>query len=309
MSWRNRMLGACLATVLPGIALAADPVMPQMPIVPVATIAPAPPPGPASVVTNPSDNTITPEMLQPLKIVMKSGVDQIVPMAVNHINRIVTPFVNPKLHTTATLTLDPKGSVIYVSSAVESTASVYITEGDNESMALELTLVFRKIPPRELTLALPDDVTPPAPRFNTVAASSGGEGGDGGNGQMPYVAGIRESLTAAAHGRVPDGYSMRKLIKSDLAPYCSLPPGLSANWQKAQVMEGGDLQIVIGLLKNDTQGPVEPIENWCGTDDVMAVAFWPRNYLEPGQETEVMIMRHRPHQELRGSIRPSLVRN
>ncbi|MTJ94329.1 MAG: hypothetical protein F8N36_15935 [Desulfovibrio sp.] len=315
MTWRIRVLSASLAlSVLPFIASAQSvpqlqqqvggmPVVPtSMPVVPATTV-------PGAVVQNPSDQ-ITQEMLQPIRLVMRPGVVQIVPVAVSHLNRLVTPFVKPKLHTTADLTLDVKGSVIYVSSSTQSTASVYITEGDNEELALELTLVFRQIPPKEVTLALPEDVTAPVPSKMSSVGSGATDGRDGDpNGQMPYVADIRQAMRLAALGKVPDGYTLRKLNRFDVMPYCSLPPGLNVEWQHAQVLDGGETQILVGVLRNGTEGPMEPAEYWCGTAEVMAVAFWPRNYLEAGQETELMIMRHRIRPEMNGTVRPSLIRN
>jgi conjugal transfer pilus assembly protein TraK len=72
-------------------------------------------------------------------------------------------------------------------------------------------------------------------------------------------------------------------------------------------MEGGMTQIVVGVLKNGSQTAVEPQENACATEDVMAVAFWPRNLLEPGANTEVVVVRHRAIPEPK-TVRPLLVR-
>ena len=303
MMWRSRIFGASLAAlVLPFIASAQAPQQPQMPIMPIVPAGTVP----AAVGQAPADQ-ITSDMLQPIRLVMHPGVVQIVPLAVNHLNRIVTPFSKPKLHTTADLQFDVKGPVIYVTSGTPSTASVYITEGDNEEVAMELTMVFRQIPPKEVTLTLPEDVSLPVPSRMSPVASDGHDGDS--NGQMPYIADIRQAMRAAALGKVPDGFTLRKINKFDMMPFCSLPPGLSTDWQRAQLLDGGETQIVVGVLKNNTEGPVEPVENWCGTAEVMSVAFWPRNYLEAGQETEVMIMRHRVRPELNGSVRPSLIRN
>src|SRR5699024_1112142 len=42
------------------------------------------------------------------------GVNQIIPIAKSHLNRIITPFADPVIHTTSTAQISTKGSILYV---------------------------------------------------------------------------------------------------------------------------------------------------------------------------------------------------
>ena len=96
-------------------------------------------------------------------LTMTPGVNQIIPVAIGHPNRIVTPFGNPEVVSTSLSGGEKEGecgevcikeNVVYVATDKEHPVTMFITEKGSETQALSLTMVPRKIPPREVFLKL-----------------------------------------------------------------------------------------------------------------------------------------------------------
>ncbi len=237
-------------------------------------------------------------------LVMEQGVNQIVPIAIDHPNRIVTPFNRPNIESvidSKVTKIQAKGNVAYVSTTSERPVTLFITEHGDQSRALSLTLVPREIPPRELFLQLPDGVG----LGHMIAA--GNEKAEKWESSQPYIQTIREIFRSIALGEVPQGYSMTRIPASMQRPSCSAG-GLSFDFSIGQVLMGHNLSVLVGVATNTTSQPVEFKEAACGGWDVAAVAAWPLNVLEPGQRTEVYVAKKVGHHR-KGPIskRPSLV--
>ncbi len=93
----------------------------------------------------------------------EAGVNQIIPIAVGHPNRIVTPFSNPEIVSTSLTGATDNGqcgevcikeNVVYVATDKQYPVTMFITEKGSEAQALSLTMVPRRIPPREVFLKL-----------------------------------------------------------------------------------------------------------------------------------------------------------
>lgn len=237
-------------------------------------------------------------------LVMEQGVNQIAPIAIDHPNRIVTPFNRPAIESvidSSVTTINTKGNVAYVSTTSERPVTLFITENGDQSRALSLTLVPQRIPPRELFLRLPDG----AGLGHMIAA--GNEKAEKWEESQPYVQTIREVFRNIALGEVPQGYSMTRIPANMPRPSCSAA-GLSFDFSVGQVLMGHNLSILVGVAQNTTSQPVEFKESACGGWDVAAVAAWPLNVLEPGQRTEVYVAKKVGHHR-KGPVskRPSLV--
>ncbi|WP_231890671.1 TraK domain-containing protein [Methylomonas koyamae] len=93
----------------------------------------------------------------PQHIAVKPGINELMPIAVGHLNRLVTPFEHPVVTTTSQATTSTKGKIVYVATADETPVTLYITPGDNQDIALSLTLIPKHIPAREIHLDLDKD--------------------------------------------------------------------------------------------------------------------------------------------------------
>ena len=94
-------------------------------------------------------------------ITVKQGNNYIVPIAIAHPNRIVTPFSNPEVISTSLTGMKADGScseicikdnVVYVATNKQVPVTMFVNERGNESASISLTLVPKKIPPREIAL-------------------------------------------------------------------------------------------------------------------------------------------------------------
>ena len=125
-------------------------------------------------------------------LIMKPGVNQIIAIAMGHPNRIVTPFHSPEIISTSLKKSEKdkneevyiKQNVIYVATNKQYPVTMFITEKGSEKQALSLTMVPRRIPPREVFLKLDPNVMNHLSGFTHKKAKSWEE-------SQPYVETIR----------------------------------------------------------------------------------------------------------------------
>jgi conjugal transfer pilus assembly protein TraK len=279
----RRCCAAFLATLWATTALAGAEPPPAPPVIPVAQAKPATP---------------ATEALENGSITLEPGINQVIPVSAGHLNRIITPFANPKVRTTADgLTTEVSGSVIYVAPPADRPETLFVTDGEEEGRALSLTLMPKAIAPREVRVGL-----------------AGGHGGDAGASRAaatwershPYQDTIKALLRELALGRIPPGYAM-----GDGAP--GAPP---ACWQEglsfsfAQQVLGHSLWVAIGVVANQADRTVEFFDDACMRERrVAAVAAWPEVLLEPGARSEVYVVMRRDDPDPGDSrpARPSLL--
>lgn len=216
------------------------------------------------------------------------GVNQIITISTDQPNRIITPFQNPQI-LSSSLTggangqcgeVCVKGNVVYVSTKKEYPLGLFITEKGQEQTAISLTLVPRRIPPREVNLVLNDSsaITVQGSPESKVWETS-----------QPFVNGIKKNLMGIALGNIPSGYNLQKIPSNYALPVCS-QAGLNFDFSKGQLLAGTNLNYVIGKITNVGETPIEFTESSCGGYDVAAVAAYPYNLLQPKQSTEVYVV-------------------
>lgn len=236
-------------------------------------------------------------------IVMKRGVNEIIPIAIDHLNRIVTPFNTPIVKTGSTADVSIADNVIYVETADAAPVTLFISEDGNHEIALNITLVPRKIPSREVFLKLDENLS------FAAAANAGGPGSskaDKWEKSQPYVETIRSIFRGLALGELPQGYSLSKYPNNRSAPSCGMT-GLSFNFSGGQLLTGHNMQVSIGVVQNLTNRPIEIRESVCGGWDVTAVAAWPNNMLEPQQRSEIYVAQRLERGGKKTTKRPSLL--
>ncbi len=240
-------------------------------------------------------------------VVVQPGVNTIVPVAISHLNRIVTPFETPIVQTVSTSSVEIKGNVVYVSTRDDSPIAMYITPKDDESVAISLTLAPRKIPPIQANLIIGQ-----APGSGG-RASPGGMGGFRYSGQakkweegQPYMESIKGIMRSLALGGIPKGFSMGKLSRTDTLPAC-YQEGIAFDFSRSQIVLGHNFKALVGVARNSSAVPVMFDETSCTHPSLAAAAAWPRNMLEPGQATEIYIVIRVGEAPAEESSRPSLL--
>lgn len=244
---------------------------------------------------------------------MQPGENVFIPIAVNHPNRILTPFRNPQVVST-TLTSGSKSgecgeicvrdSVVYISTDKTYPVTAFITEAGREDIALSVTMMPRQVPPREVKLTVPDEV------METLRLGGSSSGGSrqaaAWEASQPYVETLRTAFRTVALGNVPQGYALRKVKSRDALPVCN-HPGLEFDFANGQIVEGHNLSIHVGVMKNVADTPVEFREQRCGGWRIAAVTSWPLKVLKPGQATEVYVAVKREEEKPASAVRKPLI--
>lgn len=223
------------------------------------------------------------------------GETQVVTIARDRLNRIVTPFPNLKVkipQDEATRT-ETDASVLYLTTTAEEPVSLYLLDESDPLKALSLVLVPKATMPADLTL-----------RIEGYATGAGNERRDEQaerwERDQPYVTTLIRTLKVLASGRIPDGFGLRTLTHADTSTPICVMPGLSIEF--AQVAEGHDLSAYIARITNTTYAPVEIRETGCAGREVVAVAAWPDVVLLPRQSSELYVAVSRRDQD--EGIRP-----
>lgn len=241
------------------------------------------------------------------------GENVFIPISLDHPNRILTPFKKPQVMST-TLSggkggdcseLCVRGGVIYVTTDRTEPVTMFVNEKGHEEVALSITMIPSKIPPKEVTFTLPESV------LETIRSNSGDPEGmkkaEAWETSQPYVDTLREALRSVALGEMPQGYTMRTIRDNDTVPKCR-HPGLDISFKGGQLLEGFNLLIYVGVITNKSDRPVEFREQACGSWDTAAVAAWPLQVMKPGQQTEIYIVRKRVEEQSPDQVRRPLIR-
>lgn len=228
------------------------------------------------------------------------GVNEIVPVAINHLNRVLVPFPDPQVRTTSGAEYQIHDRAIYVSTQSEAPVTMYVTNGDDEQTAISLTLVPRRVAPVEVSLSIRGE-------SEDRVYGNPQSAGDWETSQ-PYVDTLRDLLREVAVGEVPQGYSLADVPDGQVFRGCN-QPGLEFDFSAGQYLSGQKFQVHVGVAHNESSDPVEFVESNCSMRGVTAVAAWPRTLLRPDERTEVYVVERQitPEEQDGGSTRPSLV--
>lgn len=223
----------------------------------------------------------------PARISVAPGIVEVIPIGLQRLNRIRTPFATPDVKTVSeSAMIEVEGSVIYVSTELRDPISLFVTEKGQPDVALSLQLMPSRIPQVDTALDI-DGVSPIAIPAQPGAARDWEL-------DQPYVETLSELMATLARQEVPTGYGMKAFAPTDgvFLPACAFPPGVVV--RPAQILTGSSLVAVIAEVRNDTPWRVDIDESACSAPGVLAVAAYPLLSLEQGQSTELYIARELP---------------
>ncbi|QVL49496.1 MAG: type-F conjugative transfer system secretin TraK [Thiocapsa sp.] len=235
--------------------------------------------------------------LGPRNLAVTPGTTVLIEIAIGHLNRIVTPFADPVVHTVSNASTQVDGSVVYVATDTEEPVALYIGDGQGSTLALALTLAPRYVPPREVRLTVPGYQgtragNAPRAAVEPVAvmpmlANASDRDGDG-NGPA-YVSDLVEQLRALAQGRMPEGF---RVAKSAGGAKLQCAEGLKV--RSGERAQGPASDLLKARVANTAAHSITLEHDTCRPDaataTVAAMAAWPRRVLAPGEETEVFLL-------------------
>jgi conjugal transfer pilus assembly protein TraK len=228
----------------------------------------------------------------PQQIQIKPGINELMPIAVGHLNRLVTPFDNPVVTTTSQATTSTKGKIVYVATADETPVTLYITPGDNQDIALSLTLIPKRIPAREIHLSLDKDSYQVLTKLQQQAkTASSAKTADQ---EQEYISHLKKTFRDLGLQKTPAGFSLRDPSHGEnircLQNQVQIKTG--------QVLEGQDMLILVGIVRNTGSIATQA--------EVLAVAAWPKVVLGANESTELYVVVRRQAEQA-STLRPSLL--
>ncbi len=246
---------------------------------------------------------------------VRSGPNYVIPVALNHSNRIVTPFKKPKVVSSvpeAEADISTQRNVIYVTPFTSAPVTMFIKEGNDETNAISLTLAPKRMAPVVTKVVLHGMKRKQSPRttrqsFREYKAPKEARRWEK---SESYESTLKKLLQVTATGYTPPGYKMRRIIKGiDENPECS-QSGISYSLSGGYIMQGHHFNVQIIKATNRAKKAIQIQENKCENENIAAASAWPHSLLEPGQSTEfyiVYINRSKSNKRNGKTRRPSLL--
>lgn len=233
-----------------------------------------------------------------ITLAVRPGTTELVRIARNYLNRIITPFDDPKLLTVNPVEVRKEGSSIYITTASERPVGIHILPNDpDDTRSISLTLIPARIPPKTIRLTW-DEKTFVTARPASDARAKRWEQ------SSAYVEKLLELAEIVARRQVPDGYSL-SVVPEGLP--CTLP---GVEFFTGQRLTGSRFSLFVLRATNVGRSTIE-IRSHAGCDfpGVALVAAWPQAYLEPADSTElyVAVVNEAFEPQPRGQVRPSLL--
>jgi conjugal transfer pilus assembly protein TraK len=214
----------------------------------------------------------------PLTIEVKPGVNEIITIAKGLLNRLVLPFTDPKIQTSNKVDVKIRDNVAYITSNATKPVGMFITDISDQTNAISLTLVPRQIPPREIRLQYQD----PSLMVSNKKSSTWEK-------NTAFEVTVRNLMRTIALREKPPGYAL--VTKVDKKDFKCTQNGIASELR--HIVKGHDLEVGVRLMENVSNRRIELKETNCYDYGVMAVAAWPTVILEPGEATEMFIVRKR----------------
>lgn len=232
-----------------------------------------------------------------ISIQPKPGRTENVIIAKGKLNRIVTPYAEPKVLTVDNVETKVDGSAIYIASDSDSPVSMFISDSESGNAAsLQLS-------PQEL-------VMPVEIRIEADPKANANEAGASRNDRLfrqdsPYITEVKAIMQNLGKQQIPQGFTLEDLTDELRAMTFCHDPGLT--YWPGQLLSGHDSRIIVLIAQNNGLVAATFEESFCASENTMAVAAWPKVRLEPGEKTEIYLLLRLPEGKSGEEIRPALL--
>ncbi len=258
----------------------------------------APEPKKASAKDSAKDKKIDIGLQSGITIKAQPGRTESVVIAKGKLNRIVTPYADPKVLTVDNVETKIEGSAVYIATDSETPVSLFISDTETENTtSLQLTPQERLMP---VEIKIEQDPSKASP---TEAASSRTDRFF--RQDSPYVTEIKAIMQNLGKQQIPQGFTLEE-VTNELrsAGVCH---AANLTFTPGQLLSGHDSRIVIVIAQNNGSAVSVFEEAYCAGENIMAVAAWPKVRLESGEKTEVFILMRLPEGKSGEEVRPALL--
>ncbi len=241
---------------------------------------------------------------------VKPGGNVVIPVAIGLLNRIATPFSDARVRTANDGEIFTERGDVQVAVDNYATINVFVSENGVPDSTVSLTFVPRaKIPPTTASLKIPvsgklaKDLRHAKQKAMWALDDGNGSGVDDKGVTSEHSKRLKKIMKSVAQGEIPNGFALED-EKSAVHP-CSMP----LEQVQGQQLQGSRLTIDVYRITNRSRQIQEVREEACYRPRVLAVATYPETVLQPGQSTELYIVKAKNSRGLveNGRKRPSLV--
>ncbi|WP_081813331.1 TraK domain-containing protein [Methylobacter tundripaludum] len=258
----------------------------------------APEPKKASAKDSAKDKEIDIGLQSGITIKPKPGRTESVVIAKGKLNRIVTPYADPKVLTVDNVETKIEGSAVYIATDSETPVSLFISDTETENTtSLQLTPQERLMP---VEIRIEQDPSKASP---TEAASSRTDRFF--RQDSPYVTEIKAIMQNLGKQQIPQGFTLEEVTNELLS--AGVCHAANLTFTPGQLLSGHDSRIVIVIAQNNGSAVRVFEEAYCAAENIMAVAAWPKVRLESGEKTEVFILMRLPEGKSGEEVRPALL--
>ena len=229
----------------------------------------------------------------------RPGQTENVVIARGKLNRIVTPYADPKVLTVDSVETKVDGSSVYIATDSETPVSLFITDAETGGAA-------------SLQLSPQSMVSPVEMR---IEADQGKlvERGDGDSSygsrlfrqDSPYITEVKGIMLALGKQLIPTGFMLVEANEGSSSDSVCHAPNLS--FRLGQVLAGTESRIFVIIAQNNGTSPMVFEESVCASENTVAVAAWPKVHLAPGERTEVYVLMRQPELKSGEETRPALL--
>lgn len=208
--------------------------------------------------------------------------------------------------------LEIEGGFLYVTINNNQPVGLILYEDGVMESQVSVTLVPSSLPPTmiDITVEMSEPMLVKSEEYRKKIAleeAIANEEVSSGNRNAEYTDRIINLLTPVAKGDLPRGMS----LTNDIPGYLTTPCQVTIYQEAGQRITGGREIIDVVLMRNDTNRGYRVREEMCLSAGVKAVALFEKSYLQPGEETEVYILRDKLYEQemARKNRRPRLTGN
>lgn len=236
------------------------------------------------------DSDVSSESL--ITIRPRQGKTESIKIAKGILNRILTPYPEPKLLTVDNVETRIDGSVVYVASDSDAPINLFISDTESgNAVSLQLLPTELAMPVEVKIEQVNNDIS--SSKTDTVVHQD-----------YPYVTEIKNIMKAMALQQIPQGFTL-EAVTGEVNSVCH-ETGLS--FSVGQVLSGQDLKIIVLIAINNGLSNKLFEEAYCANEGVIAVSAWPKVSLGPGEKTEIYVLTHLLHGKNGEEFRPSLLK-
>jgi conjugal transfer pilus assembly protein TraK len=228
----------------------------------------------------------------------KPGRTESIVIAKGKLNRIVTPYAEPKVLTVDNVETKIDGSAVYIATDSDTPVSLFISDTETGSAASLQLAPQELVVPVEIRLE-----ADPAMASASEAASSKTDRLF--RQDSPYITDVKVIMQNLGKQQIPQGFTLEEV--TDELRSITLCHDAALTFRPGQLLSGHDSRIVVVIAKNNGTSTAVFEEAFCTGENTLAVAAWPKVRLEPGEKTEVFILMRLPEGKSGEEIRPALL--